>query len=83
MDNQSLRDHLTQLHAELSASGSVDPETKAMLGDVMRDLERLSGTSAASPAARLEGIAVRFEADHPAIAASIRRLVDLLGNVGM
>ncbi len=83
MDTKSLRDHLTQLRAELSASGTLDPETRTLLGDIMRDVERLDESPGTSPAARLEGIAVRFEADHPAIAANIRRLVDLLGNVGV
>jgi Domain of unknown function (DUF4404) len=32
---------------------------------------------------RLEALAVRFEADHPALAATVRRLVDLLGEVGI
>lgn len=32
---------------------------------------------------RLERIAVQFEADHPTLAASARRLVDLLGEVGI
>jgi hypothetical protein len=83
MDTRSLRDHLTQLRAELVASGSIDPETRVLLDDIARDIERLSESPGASPAARLEGIAVRFEADHPAIAANIRRLVDLLGKAGV
>jgi hypothetical protein len=46
------------------------------------------GQSAAAAAApslpdRLEKIAVQFEADHPTLAASSRRLVDLLGKVGL
>ena len=32
---------------------------------------------------RLERIAVQFEVDHPTLAASSRRLVDLLGKVGL
>jgi hypothetical protein len=32
---------------------------------------------------RLEALAVRFEADHPALAATVRRLVDLLSEVGI
>ena len=41
--------------------------------------------SAAAPSLpdRLEKIAVQFEADHPTLAASARRLVDLLGEVGI
>jgi|HubBroStandDraft_5_1064220.scaffolds.fasta_scaffold586757_2 hypothetical protein len=91
MDTQSLRDHLTQLRTELGASASVDQETRLLLGDIMRDIVRLTESPAAdaralrggAPAERLEGIAVQFEADHPAFAASIRRLVDLLGKLGV
>ena len=32
---------------------------------------------------RLERLAVQFEADHPTLAASSRRLIDLLGKVGL
>jgi len=43
------------------------------------------GHPAAAPSLpdRLEKIAVQFEADHPTLAASSRRLVDLLGKVGL
>ncbi len=41
----------------------------------------------AAPAAslpdRLERVAVQFEAEHPRLAASARRLIDLLGEVGI
>jgi hypothetical protein len=45
----------------------------------------LPGRSVAAPSLpdRLEKIAVQFEADHPTLAASSRRLVDLLGKVGL
>ena len=77
MDAKALREHLEQLHAELGGSGPVDTETRALLGDIMRDIARLTeapGNAPAtepSPAERLEGIAVRFEAGHPAVSASI------------
>jgi hypothetical protein len=32
---------------------------------------------------RLEKVAVQFEAEHPTLAASARRLVDLLNEVGI
>jgi len=32
---------------------------------------------------RLERVAVQFEADHPTLAASARRLIDLLNEVGI
>ncbi len=89
MDIKTLRERLAQLHTELAGSGPVDAETRTMLAEIMRDIARLTespgaaAAGAASPAQRLEGIAVQFEADHPAFAANIRRLVDMLGKVGV
>jgi hypothetical protein len=56
----------------------------------MRDINRLVDKPAEPPSSthgslpdRLERIAVQFEVDHPTLAASARRLVDLLGEVGI
>jgi len=91
MDQNHVREHLAQLHAQLSdLEQKAGPETKQRLSDTARDLNRLidahSGTSSARDESlpdRLEKIAVQFEADHPTLAASARRLVDLLGEVGI
>jgi hypothetical protein len=92
MDPDALREQLLKLHAELGAAHSVDPQSNRLLGDLMEDIKRLMQQPtdpAAAPAApqslpdRLENIAVQFEADHPALAASSRRLVDLLAKAGL
>ena len=91
MDIKSLQQRLAQLHTELAGSGPVDPETRRLLTEIMRDIVRLTESPGgdaevdlgSSRAQRLEGIAVQFEADHPAFAVSIRRLVDLLGKLGV
>ncbi len=91
MDSGQLQQQLAQLHSELAAARQVDPEVQALLGQIVRDIERLADASAAaadapshaSTADRLEAIAVQFEAGHPALAASLRRFVDLLGNAGL
>ena len=80
MNSEALREHLAALHAELAGSGPVDPETRALLDEILQDINRLT---ADQPAIRLERIAVQFEAGHPAIAASVRRLVELLGKAGI
>ena len=69
-----------------------------VLKDIQRLLEIERGGAAARPAAatanmpgpaerslsdRLEKVAVQFEADHPTLAASSRRLIDLLGKAGL
>jgi hypothetical protein len=78
-------------------AGSRELLTQVM-GDIERALAQDSSAGAASATAgatsadpgaaeantsRLEALAVRFEADHPSLAATLRRLVDLLGEVGI
>ena len=87
MDKDSLHDLVAKLHAELADALRADPQSRESLSDMMRDINRLIDRPPASPHAslpdRLERIAVQFEADHPTLAASARRLVDLLGEVGI
>lgn len=91
MDKNSLRERLARLHAELSDAHRGDPETHRPLGEVLPEIKRLTEQpesigAAASDATlrqRLERIAVQFEAGHPALAGSLRRIVDLLGEVGI
>jgi Domain of unknown function (DUF4404) len=76
-------------------AGSRELLTQVM-GDIERALAAQGAPAQATPAlgappaqateantSRLEALAVRFEADHPALAATLRRLVDLLGEVGI
>ena len=90
MDQDSLRDLVAKLHAQMSDALRADPKSREGLSDMMQDINRLIDTPAESPSAvqsslpdRLERIAVQFEADHPTLAASARRLIDLLGEVGI
>jgi Domain of unknown function (DUF4404) len=90
MDKDSLRDLVSKLHAEMSDALRADPESREHLSGMMQDINRLIDKPAAAPAPaqdslpdRLEKMAIQFEADHPTLAASARRLVDLLGEVGI
>ena len=98
MDPDVLRDQLAQLHAELGQMRQVDPRSNQLLIDVLKDIQRLleqqRADAAAAPALgpglsqqslsdRLEKVAVQFEVDHPTLAASSRRLIDLLGKAGL
>jgi hypothetical protein len=93
MDSQDLREQLNKLHTELSGAEHVDAQNRRLLGEVMQDIKRLlespdsdgggAGVPSASLAQRLENLAVQFEADHPALAVSTRRFVDLLVKVGL
>jgi len=95
MNKNSLHDQVAKLHAELAEALRADPKSREALSGMMQDINRLidnclTDESAATPAlargsliGRLETIAVQFEAAHPTLAASARRLVDLLGEVGI
>ena len=93
-DRESLQVLLARIHERLNEAGSVDAGARELLTQVMVDIERALAAQGAPaqgtplPAteantSRLEALAVRFEADHPALAATLRRLVDLLGEVGI
>jgi uncharacterized membrane protein YccC len=90
MDQKSLRERLAKLHAELASAHQQDPAARQSLGELLPDVKRMVDQPAgAAPAAdkslseRLERVAVQFEAEHPTLAASARRLVDLLNEVGI
>jgi hypothetical protein len=99
MDPNELREHLAQLHEELKSAPQVDAASAPLLGELMEDLQRLLANAPSTPSfsegpqtatqsapslpERLEKVAVLFEVDHPTLAASSRRLVDLLGKVGL
>jgi uncharacterized protein DUF4404 len=86
MSRQDLRELLTQLHARLGGAQSLDADERAQLTTVLRDIEKVLGKqeeTAARAKPRLEAFAVKFEADHPAIAESLRQLVDLLAKAGI
>ncbi|HEX4025731.1 MAG TPA: DUF4404 family protein [Steroidobacteraceae bacterium] len=93
-----LRQSLTQLHAQLSATPRVDATARRLLREVLSDIERLLGASgdgrneagvaaaaggAVSAPQRLEALAVEFEARHPALSGALRQFVDLLGRAGL
>jgi hypothetical protein len=96
MDPNVLRDQLTKLHEELGNVRQVDPRSSQLLGELLQDIKRLleqqPAIDAPSPSPprppaslpeRLEKVAVQFEVDHPTLAASSRRLIDLLGKAGL
>lgn len=88
MDQDALRRQIAQLQAELDQAHQKNPDAHESLADLLPHIERMadqpqSGAGDASLADRLEKVAVQFEADHPTLAASTRRLIDLLGEIGI
>jgi hypothetical protein len=91
MSQESLRELLARVHERLNEAGSVDAESRELLGTVMSDIERALGrggpkaaaSSVKANAPRLESLAVQFEADHPALADLLRRIMDALAKAGI
>jgi hypothetical protein len=88
MASTDLHALLRQLHVELGRTAALDDESRRLLGVVLDDVRRIGGAAApdgdthATPGS-LEALAVRFEADHPAMAAALRQVADLLGKAGI
>jgi hypothetical protein len=91
MDHETLRQRIARLHAELTDAHREDPAARQSLGEILPDIKRVveksDGAAATSTDAtladRLESVAVQFEAQHPTLAASARRLIDLLAEAGI
>ncbi len=91
MASVELHELLNRLHAELGRTTALDDESRRLLGLVAEDVRRLGARDAmanehehAPPTpGGLEALAVRFEADHPAAAAALRQVADLLGKAGI
>ena len=90
MDKNSVRERLAKLHAELADAHHQDPEKRQSLGEILPDVKRIVdqpadvvGASDKTLPDRLERVAVQFEAEHPKLAATARRLIDLLAEVGI
>jgi hypothetical protein len=82
----SLQQSLTRLHSELSTAPRLDETSKGLLREVLKDIEgalKDPQPAASAPRSRLEELAVRFDVGHPALSASIREFVDLLGGAGL
>lgn len=82
-----LREQLNTLHEELSTLRSVDTESRQLLLVLLSDISRLLGPDASdtadSPVERLESLAARFDADHPALSGALRQLMDALAKAGI
>ena len=92
MDPSTLRNALTKLHEELNRARQVDPESRKLLLQLTDDIERLLNRPAtAAPEApssamhrhTLGDLEAKFEAQHPALATTVREFIDALAKAGM
>ena len=85
MTNESLAARLNALSTELKDLASLGADTRRPAAGLAAELKRLGpgADSPSSSASALEAQAVRFEAEHPALAAALRQAADLLGKAGI
>ena len=82
-----LEEQLQELHRQLAATQSLDPQCQVALAKLLPDINRLLGAEENAPSQsfteRLEALQLRFEADHPALAAALRQVIDTLAAAGI
>jgi len=89
MNSSELRQRLASLHQQLGVAPTVDEESRQLLRELRDDIERAleqaadDELSGAAPPHRLEALATRFEADHPALAGAMRQVIDVLVKAGL
>ncbi len=71
-------DLLRKLHTELQRTQSLDPESRRLLSVLLHDFSKFD-----SHVFTARDLAVRFEAEHPGIAAALRQLVDVFNKAGV
>lgn len=86
--NQQLHAQIESLHANLSQAGSIDARSRALLIELLPEITRLLGKTDTDDDVHpltepLEALAVRFEADHPALGNALRQVVDALAKAGI
>jgi hypothetical protein len=86
--SSDLHKQLESLHTELARTNAVDREARDLLVTLLNDISRLLDAKPTAPdehslTARLDEIAVQFEAEHPQLGTAIRRVVDTLAKAGI
>jgi hypothetical protein len=71
------------MHEELAKGEEVPPALRSELEVALRDVERALGHRDAPLSERMEALAARVEAEHPAFAESVRALVQALAGIGI
>ncbi len=75
---------LSELTSELRRLEALGADARAPAEALLVELRRLGAGAAPSAGSHgLEALAVRFEADNPAAAATLRQLADQLGKAGI
>ena len=85
MSNEKLQQLLKELHRELGATQALDQQSRALIEKVLQDVDQI-GEHPDPPDGleiRLREVVLRFESEHPRLAATLGQVADTLGNLGI
>lgn len=85
-EKQRLGELLDDLHRELGDAEAIDAESRAQLHKTMEEIRRALEPDAVAGGLigrRLQELALRFEIEHPRVAATISQLTDRLQKMGI
>ena len=90
MNNAILKEHLKNLHQELTTAEVVDEDSQRLLEEIQDDVQVLLAHKGDTPSSqhatikdRLAESARHFDLSHPTLAATIRTVVNTLNNMGI
>jgi hypothetical protein len=88
MAEKSLRELLSELHAELEGTERVDPDTLELVRELDEEINRLVDTDSADEdldgvIERAQAVETRFAVDHPVAERFLREIIDALARVGI
>jgi hypothetical protein len=90
MNNADLKEHLNNLHQELTTVEAVDEDSQRLLVKIRNDVQVLLAHKSGGPThqhapikERLAESARHFDTSHPALAATIRNVVSALNTMGI
>ena len=85
MSNEKLQQLLKELHRELGATRTLDQQSRALIEKVLQDVGRVGEDSDAPDGLEvpLREVVLRFESEHPRLAATVGQVADALGKLGI
>ena len=90
MERDQLRQDLEKLHQELAEGPTLDPGSRELLAELMRDIESLLERSGDAPPRssptlvdQLRDATSHFEESHPALTEVVGRIADVLSRMGI
>ena len=85
MSNEKLQQLLKELHRELGATRTLDQQSRTLIEKVLQDVGRVGEDPDAPDGleVRLREVVLRFESEHPRLAATVGQVADALGKLGI